>query len=78
MPPAGWSHQKLLLCPVVKDFSPQGLHPTRETAAARPWDLFSHSSQGVELNYLQLTDAQTSHKFTSKQDPAREEGFCSI
>lgn len=62
----------------IKDFSTQGLRPTRQTAAEGSLELFSNSSQGEELNYPQLTEAQTSHEFTSKQDPARGKGFCNI
>lgn len=62
----------------IKDFSTQGLHPTRQTAAEGSLELFSNSSWGEELNYPQLTEKQTSHEFTTKQDPARGEGFRSI
>lgn len=61
----------------IKDFSTQGLHPTRQTAAEGSLELFSNSSWGEELNYPQLTEEQTSHEFT-KQDPARGEGYRSI
>lgn len=51
----------------VKNFSTQGLYPTREIVAKEPQEPFANNSWGEELDYLQLTEAQTSHKFTSKQ-----------
>lgn len=62
----------------INNFSPQGLYPTREIVAKGPQELFSNNSWGEELDYLQLTEAQTNHKFTSKQWPAGGRGFHSI
>ncbi|KAF4790827.1 hypothetical protein TURU_137165 [Turdus rufiventris] len=51
----------------IKNFSTQGLYAIREIVAERPQELFSNNSCREELDYLQLTEAQISRKFTSKQ-----------
>lgn len=56
----------------IKSFSTQGLYPTREVVAKGPQELFSNNSCREELDYLQLTQAQTNHKFTANN--SQQEG----
>lgn len=56
----------------IKSFSTQGLYLTREVVAKGPQELFSNSSCREELDYLQLTQAQTNHKFTANN--SQQEG----
>lgn len=62
----------------IKNFSTQGLYPTREIAAKGPQELFSNNSWGEELDYLQLTEATNSLANNSQQEGGVSTAFQAI
>lgn len=52
----------------------RGLYPVREFAAKGPQELFSNNSWKEELDYLQLTEAQTSTATNSPANNSQQEG----
>lgn len=62
----------------IRNFSTQGLYPTRKIAAKGPQELFSNNSWGEEMDYLQLTEATNSPANNSQQEGGVSTAFQAI